>query len=361
MSRKLLFYINTICTGGAERVISNLASIFSIKGYQVILVTSFCGDEEYELDPNVKRLYLEKKEIKQSYFKRNISRILKLRDICKKESPNIVISFMAEANCRALIATLGLSIKNIISVRNDPNYEYNGYVGKIIGRYLLPIADGCVFQTEEAKKWFPSKLQKKSRIIFNAVKEEFYQVKYKPISGNIVACGRLEKQKNFSMLIDAFADLSKRHSEIKLLIYGEGSQKKNLERQVERLELKEKIILAGKTQDIPKVLSNASIFVLSSKFEGMPNVLMEAMAVGVPCISTDCPCGGPKMLIRSEENGILVKNNDVFALINAIEDLLDNPQKATVLGLRAKESALKYRTECIFNEWKKYIDQLLNN
>lgn len=358
---KLLFYINAIHDGGAERVISNLASVFSTHGYQVILVTSFCAKWEYVLDSNVRRLSLEETEIKQSFFKRNVSRILKLRSICREEKPDLVISFMGEPTFRALLATKGLPIKNIISVRSDPNIEYAGLIREFLGKHLLPTADGCVFQTEEAKMWFPKKLQKKSKIIFNPIGEEFYQMQHRPVLGRIVSCGRLEEQKNHSMLIKVFAGLAVKHSEIHLWIYGGGSLRRKLQKQIRKAGMENRICFKGVTDNVPKALSEASIFVLPSIFEGMPNALMEALAVGVPCISTDCPCGGPRMLIDSGENGILVKNNDMAALAEAMERLLNNPAAAAALGARAKERALEYRQEKVFGEWKEYVDELLEN
>lgn len=355
----LLFYINALHAGGAERVLSNLASAFSAQGYQVIFVTSFREDGEYTLGSNVKRFSLEEDEIKQAFLRRNISRILKLRNICKQEKPDMVISFMGEPNIRALLATRGLPVKNMISVRADPGIEYRGVLKGFLARHLLPLADGCVFQTEEAKKWFPVELQEKSRIIFNPVKEEFYQEQHRSVPGRIVSCGRLEKEKNFVMLIDAFAGLAIKYPKIQLLIYGEGSLRENIQAQIRKIGMEEQIRLMGATDNVPKALSEASVFVLSSITEGMPNALMEAMAVGIPCISTDCPCGGPRILIDSGENGILVKNNDAMALAEAMEWLLNHPAEAAELGRRAKERALKYRQECVFEEWREYVDELL--
>lgn len=358
MAESVLFYINQIYDGGAERVMTTLASRFSENGYSVILVTSFRKDGEYELASDVKRLSLEDSEIQQSFIKRNISRIRKLRSICKREKPDIVVSFMREPNCRALLATLGLPVKNIVSVRSDPNYEYAGIVGKILGKYLLPLADGCVFQTEEAKNWFPIKLQKKSKIILNPVKDDFYQVQRRPIPGRIVSCGRLEKEKNFSLLIDAFASLGEKYPEMELLIYGEGSLKANLQEQIGNLRMEERIFLMGATDNVAKVLSEASVFVLSSLYEGMPNALMEAMAVGVPCISTDCSCGGPRRLICSGENGILIKNDNKIALVESLKKLLDDSIMADELGARARESALDWQEEKIFMQWVEYVSAL---
>lgn len=356
---KLLFYINQLYSGGAERVMSILASTFSAHGYQVVVVTSFCEAKEYPLHFNVERLSLEDAEIKRSFLKRNTSRIWKLRKICKTEKPDIVISFMGEPNFRALLATQGLRIKNLISVRADPECEYRGHIRGFLARHLLPITDGCVFQTKGAKQWFPAKLQKKSKVICNPVKEEFYQAEYRPVPGRIVSCGRLEKEKNFAMLVDAFARLAAARLEMQLMIYGEGSLRGELWEQIEKRGMEGRIFLMGAIGDVSKALSEASIFVLSSLSEGMPNALMEAMAVGVPCIATDCPCGGPRMLIDSGKNGILVKNNDAVALTHAIERLLNNPAEAAALGARAKERAMEYRQERVFREWQKYVDELL--
>ena len=174
------------------------------------------------LGETVKRITLEEQEIKQSRLMRNLSRISKLRKICEEEKPNILVSFMEEPNFRAILATRGLPVKTLISVRNDPNKEYAGRLGTFVGKALLPMADGCVFQTREAQAWFPEKLQKKSKIIYNAVKEDFYHIERKPNHEEIVTCGRLTEQKNHAMLIAAFAEVAKQRPNATLRIYGEG-------------------------------------------------------------------------------------------------------------------------------------------
>ena len=150
---KIFFYINAIHDGGAERVMVNLAKYFSENRYNTTLVTSFRDTWEYPLAPTVGRLTLEEQEVKQSRLMRNLSRISKLRKICKEEKPDILISFMEEPNFRAILATRGLPVKTLVSVRNDPNKEYAGKLGAFVGKVLLPMADGCVFQTKEAQEW----------------------------------------------------------------------------------------------------------------------------------------------------------------------------------------------------------------
>lgn len=355
----LLFYINAIHDGGAERVMINLTKQFANLGHNVVLVTSFVDQWEYPVDEKVKRLSLEQEEICQNRIARNLSRIRKLRKICKEERPDVLISFMAEPNFRAVVATLGLPVKTIVSVRNDPNREYAGKLGHLVGKYILPMADGCVFQTEQAKAWFPKRLRKKSAIIMNAVAEAFYNVKRQG-GKNIVALGRLTGQKNHTMLVRAFAGIADKYPGWNLRIYGQGELQTHLEQLIQSLGMEQRIYLMGATSQVPQILGNAGVFVLPSDYEGMPNALLEAMAVGVPSISTDCPCGGPAMVIRHGENGLLIPVGDEQALANALDSLLAEPKKAEKLGEQAKLDAQSFRPEKVFKLWKEYVQKVAN-
>ncbi len=352
---KIMFYINTVNGGGAERVMVNLAKYFSENGYDTTLVTSFWNTWEYPLAPTVRRLTLEETEIKQSRIKRNLSRIKKLRALCKSEKPDILISFMQEPNFRAMIATRGLPVKTLVSVRNDPNKEYAGKLGWFVGKVLLPMADGCVFQTGDAQKWFPKRLQKKSEIIYNAVKEEFYSVERKPIRGEIVTCGRLTEQKNHKLLLNAFAEVVKQHPYAMLKIYGEGTLRDALQEQIHTMGLQDKAFLMGSTNDVGKALQTADLFVLSSDYEGMPNALMEAMAAGVPCISTDCPCGGPRELFAEELSDKLVQCGNVEELAEKICKALETAEN----GMKEKNRAEIFKPDRVNQTWKNYIDRLI--
>ena len=353
--KKIMLYINVIYGGGAERVMVNLAKYFSENGYDTTLVTSFRSTGEYPLAPTVRRLTLEETEIKQSRIKRNLSRIKKLRALCKSEKPDILISFMQEPNFRAMIATRGLPVKTLVSVRNDPNKEYAGKLGWFVGKVLLPMADGCVFQTSDAQKWFPERLQKKSRIIYNAVKEDFYQVERTPVRGEIVTCGRLTEQKNHKLLINAFAEVQKIYPYATLKIYGEGALREELQDQINTLDLNEKVFLMGATNNVAKALQTADLFVLSSDYEGMPNALMEAMAAGVPCVSTDCPCGGPRELFAEELSDKLVQCGNADQLAEKICKALEAAEN----GMKEKNRAEVFKPDRVNQTWKNYIDRLI--
>lgn len=360
--RTILFYINAIHDGGAERVILQIAKHFALYGNRVILVTSFVDKNfEYPVPKMVERLSIEQEEIRQGKFARNFSRIMALRAICKREKPDVLVSFMCEPNFRALLATIGLPVKNIVSVRNDPNKEYRGKVGRFVGKYIMPMADGCVFQTEDAKAWFCKDLQNRSVIIPNAVKEEFFVTQRTPIKHRIVNCGRLSAQKNHKLLIEAFAKIADKILDAELHIYGEGVLHDTLQKLINELNLTNRVFLKGQSSNVPVVLSKADVFVLSSDYEGMPNALMEALAVGVPCISTDCPCGGPKMLIKNGRNGFLVPVGNAKVMADAMERMLGDSELRKNLGVVAKESAERFKSEVIFKEWEEYLEMVVND
>lgn len=357
---RILFYINTLEKGGAERVITNLADNFAENGHSVFLVTTYKRKEEYKTNSHVIKICIEEyTKFSSNKLIKNIDIINTLKNIIKDVNPDICVSFMREPNVRLILATTNLKIKTVISVRNDPLKEYPGIIGSIISKYILPKADGCVFQTKDAMSYFPKSLQNKSEIIFNQVSDTFFSVKRKNPK-YIVSIGRLEPQKNHLLLINAFETISKKYPNEKLLIYGEGSLRKKLLEEIRSRNLDNKIFLKGTTEDVAKILSVAKIFVLSSNYEGMPNALLEALAVGVPCISTDCPCGGPKEVINSSENGLLFPVNDKEELVRNMKILLDDTDLSYRIGQKAKEKSNRFKPENVFLEWSNYLDTIVN-
>ncbi len=352
--KKLLFYINTLGFGGAERVISNLANQFSMDNFQVYLVLSFPRDREYLINKSVNKYYLEKEEIIDNFVKRNISRTKRLRELIKELMPDVVVSFMAEPNFRAIVASLGLKIPVIISVRNDPNKEYAGKKYYYAQKFLFPFANGYVFQTEDAKNWFPKKIQRKSTIILNQVAPDFFNMEKKS-EDYYVAVGRLTKQKNYSMMIKGFQKFLSQHPQEQLYIYGEGEDRQMFQKMIDDYSLEKNIHLMGRTENVPEILSHAKAFVMTSNYEGMPNAMLEAMAVGVPVIVTDCPCGGSRMIISHQKNGFLIPTNDVDALCSALNRLNEDADLRNFIARESKKTAEHFRPAAVYQQWKDYI------
>lgn len=355
---KIMFYIDMMKRGGAQRVMSILVNYFHKEGHEVILVNDAAFDngvDAFFVEKDLKRVYL-REDFNGNAILKNLERILRLHNCIKAEKPDVVLSFLGNCNKRMLIASVGLKTKKIVSVRNDPIREYGRrFWQKAMARQLFQKADGIVFQTKDAQKYFPASVRKKSIAILNPIDEAFFNAKRMGETGGIVTFGRLDQQKNHKLLIDAFTEIQTKYPYEKLYIYGEGSLRQELEEYVASKAMSQSIFLPGNVSNVADILSNAKIFVLSSDYEGLPNALMEALAVGVPCISTDCPCGGPKELIKNGENGILCACGDVEELSNAMESLIGDEKLREEIGAVAKNNAQRFRQDKALKEWEGYI------
>lgn len=361
--KNLAFYIGTLNRGGAERVIVNLAHDFAATGqYRCIIITTYKAEYEYDIPNDVKRIQINEENdyISKNKLQRNLDEIKKIKDICNnyEGGVDLLIAFLSEASLKGLMATRGIRTNTLISVRCDPKHIYTTSIWKFVAKSVFPLADGCVFQTNEAKAWFPKKLQRKSRVINNDVAQVFFDQNYCP-SDLIVNIGRLTEQKNQKLLIDAFSEVSDDYNNIRLEIYGSGELQQELQQYIDSIGLHDRVFLMGNTDHIEEVLSKSGMFVLTSDFEGVPNALLEALAVGVPSISTDCSGGGPREVIKNGVNGILINPGNKEMLTDAMRRILDNPDFAKQLSKNAKKISRNYSKEKVFSQWKEYIDTII--
>lgn len=358
-NKKILFYISTIRGGGAARVMVNIANEISKRGYNVCFVTNFPAVREYLLSPDIKRKNIEDVESDHGLIVKNIKRIYRLRKIIQDENPDISIAFMGENNFRLILAALGLRTKIIISVRNDPKREYRRPGTRQLASLLFRNADGIVFQTSEAKLWFPKKIQEKSRIIHNYVDEKFFNLN-ENLGNNIIACGRLCRQKNYPMMLQAFANVLKEFPNEKLEIYGEGELKEELVELSKELDISESIRFMGFVKNMDQIYRNAKLLLMTSNYEGMPNVLLEAQASSVPVITTDCPCGGPKMIINDGVNGYLSPVGDQVTFSEMIIEFLKNRDLQNDMRRNSYKMSETFSSETVLKEWTKLFDDISN-
>jgi len=355
---RIAFYIPQLSTGGAERVVANLANTLNLQGHEITIITTVRHKNEYEVSPDIHRYVLDEMFVRRNKYFNKYNRFKSLRNICRNNRIDILVAFLSGAVNYSIYACLGLKTKVIISERNSPTFTYPTKFKQLYARILLPLADGAVFQTEDAQKWFPLRLQKKSVVIPNPIKESFYKVVYSPIKNNIVSAGRLTEQKNYPNLINAFSMVVEQRPEVKLHIYGEGELRKELQELIDNKNLSSNIFLEGRVEDISLILKEASLFVMSSDVEGMPNALMEAMAVGVPAVSTDCPCGGPKMLL-SEGRGLLVPVGDSVLLSKSILELLNDEEKRNVYSAKGKSFVKQFAPDNITIKWINFFNYIM--
>ncbi len=361
---KILFNCLNLEKGGAQRVISILANEFSLNNEVTILMLR--NEISYKVNSNIKVISLEKSS--KNNFLTKIS-LLKLKQMAKQIEniqPDVIISFLPEPSLKLmLIKKFNQKIKKIptiISIRNDPQKEYQNKIIYMIMKYLYQNVDKLVLQTTEAYQYFQKILpNNKLGVIPNPIAPEFLAERpnNKRRKNEIVTVGRLVKQKNHKLLIASFSKVKIKHPDLKLLIYGKGPLETVLKNYVKQLNLENDVIFKGEVDDIAKHIAQARLFVLSSDYEGMPNALLEAKALGIPCIATDCPCGGPRKIIKNNINGILVPVNDEKELTKAMLNLIENDNLSWSLAQQGRISSQEYNPKRIENLWNDIIKEIL--
>ncbi|MGC9065458.1 MAG: glycosyltransferase family 4 protein [Candidatus Ratteibacteria bacterium] len=355
---KISFVISSLGCGGAERIVTRIANSFSSLGNSVNIITFDSPSKKpfFALTDSINLVQcdlLDEAENFMTSLKNNIKRILVIRRVITKMRPDIVISFMDRTNVITLIATRFLKIPVIVSERTDPILCFPGEIWHLLRLVTYPFACKIVVQTEKIREKYPLFFQKKISVIPNPVMKPENRAGQR--QGNlIVGVGRLSEEKNFQLLIRAFANIRKKYPQWHLEIYGEGPLRKQLENLVIQLDLKESVKLPGVLKDIDQLLQKADIFVLCSKFEGFPNVLCEAMASGCAVIATKCDATGE--IIVDNYNGLLVEH-DLGYLEKAIERLIDEPNLRKKLGENAKKIVEKYSMDDIVWKWLKLIER----
>lgn len=360
-NNRIAFYLGSLTKGGAERVATNLAEYFKEKGYEVFVITKLRASTEYSLSEGIIRIIADiTKEEERGRICNLFLRIVKLRRIFKEIKPDVIVSFIGKNNLMSIAATRGTGIPVAVSVRSNPARELGDGILKKLYFAMFRLAEGVVLQTTEAKEFFPKSIQRKVIVLQNSLNPEFVRPLYTGEKRKeIVTVGRIDANKNQRMMIDAFVPLAKEFPEWKMILYGDGDEKDFLEKRVRELGLTDSIIFRGTQSNIPEKIEASSIFVLSSKQEGMPNALIEAMVLGLAVISTDCPCGGPRDLIIPGENGILIPVDDTQALTDSLRRLMKEDFLREKLAKNATLLIEKVRPEYINRQWEDYLKKVV--
>lgn len=355
----LALVISSLGAGGAERVMIQLANYWASKGHVISLITLASPDAKpfYPLDSRVNLLQLGQAHSKKSLFiriKSIISRVVYLRKNLHALNPDLVVSFIDLMNITVLLASTGLEIPTIISERIDPNYHFIPKIHQWLRLKTYPKATQLIVQTESAASYFSEGFKDLIKIIPNRIQKPSIQKNlYSKDVQKIITVGRLDKQKDHQTLILALANLLKFHPNLKLTIYGEGPERKNLEKLIISLNLKDTVFLPGTIPNIHEVLIDSDLFIFPSLYEGFPNALGEAMAAGLPVIASNC--SGNVDIVQDSVNGRLFPAGDVNALIQVASEVIMDYEQRMRLACNAKKITDEFSADRIYALWDKIL------
>lgn len=369
---RLAFFIHSMAFGGAQRAVANLSNYWAKKGWDITIITLASPDEpSYELNPSIKCINLNlagKSHNILAGLLKNLHRLISLRKMLYEIKPDIAVGIMDTANILLSLASFGMDIVLIGSERTHPPQNALKPVWQKLRCYTYYLLDSVVVLTQETKFWVKENTKARQVIVIpNPVlfplplqspivspKDYFGEGKV------VLAVGRLTHQKGFDLLIEAFSLLADKHSDWNLLVIGEGFLRDYLEQQIRALDLSERIFLVGRVGNIGEFYTQANLYVMTSRFEGFPNSLVEALAHGLPAVSFDCDTG-PRDIIRQGVDGLLVPEGNVEALVEALDRLMSDSELRQAFAKRAVEARERFGIERIAPMWEQLFTDILKS
>lgn len=356
MSKKLLVSIGTLSAGGAERVLSILSKVFADSFDEVLYVLWYDMPMHYQIDERVKIVILPCLSATES----RIRNMFVLRKLVLLENPTLILSFLTPFNMLVLSALVGISVKVIVCERNDPHNIKGKRIMEVIRNLLYRRADACLVQTHYGRECYPSYIRKKMSVIYNPIimpQDMIGKAVLAEKEDLFVSVGRLHPQKNQKMMISDMERFNQIYPSYKLIIYGEGECRTELEEYIRKKGLLNIVFLLGESKSIWDKLLSAKAFLLSSNYEGMSNALIEAMCLGLPVISTKV--SGSTDLIQDGENGFLVDIQDEKAMLEKMLLLANNANKAKWIGENASQLYQILNYDIISKQWIEHLGKII--
>ena len=397
MINNIVFIIKQMSGGGAERVISLLSNSFAERGYDTTLIITHQSLKDADLaniQKNVHTISLEDEVTRESkklkrllmlktrlvgkidrtilkksddrflikkYEVRNYDKVQWLKKYFSNYSQNTIIAFLNDSIFLSLLSA-GKSEKVIISERNDPRQSLSSKTNLAFFKTMYPKTDEMVFQSPDAMQWYRENTSVKGRVIFNPIKPDLPERFIGERKKKIVNFCRISAQKNLHLLVNAFELFTKYYPDYELYIYGDavgnGAEGyiDSVNKEIDRLNCKDSVHILPAQKSIHSLIRDYAMFVSSSDFEGMSNSMLEAMAIGLPTVCTDCPAGGARAVIKDHENGILVPVNDVDALANAMKEVAGDAEFAERLSVNGTKLRDELAVDKIVDQWMEIIN-----
>lgn len=354
----ILFIGGGIDIGGAGKMLKYVANI-CVDHFGSVTILS-CKQTERPQNIDGRIVFDSTRIFKKMSLWERIKIMCDFRSIIKKKSPDLVCAFTSEYSVMSRIATFGINTKFVSAERCDP-YSLP-FIWKLLASFSYLLSDACIFQLEGARDFFCKKIRERSYVIPNPY---VLPCEVKPFKGKrnltIVSAGRFQPEKRFDVLIDAYAKVVQKHPEFSLILYGEGPLMKDYQKQLKKYRMSDKVRFPGYVSNVAERIREDGIFVLSSLLEGIPNVLIEALSVGIPSVATNCSPGGPAFLLNNGERGLLVPVNDSVAMSEAIIKLIEDIDLYKRFENAGPEIRHVLDSEIISEEWLKTFDLILNN
>lgn len=354
--KKIGFLVGDLgIAGGGERVVCTLAN--SLVAQYNVHIFHFGEKHPFPLNQSV-----TVHDLKGPYtnkFVRKLYRAYLLRKCVIREGMDLLIAFGWQPSILLTFAMLGLNVKIISSERNNPLLEPASKVLKTLRNLAYCRSSVVVCQTKNAVNVLSLK---NAKIILNPLRDDLPNPEpFEKKTKTIVNFCRLYKQKNLPLLIRAFSDFYQKHPDYELHIYGDGEERERIMNLIEQLNMRCAIKVFPFCKDVHSKVNSSQIFVSSSDYEGLSNSMLEAMALGLACVVTDCPIYGARMVVDERQNAILVPMNDQKELVQSLLFLAENPLELKRIGQNAVDIRKKLSVETISKEWKKTIDSVLEN
>ena len=356
MNMKIIFIINSMVCGGAQKIISILSEHLSDDNEIHLLVLQDV-DIVTPIPQNVKLHIIKSPKIR---FIRAIVQFFRMLVFARSERPHILVSFLTRSNAYAVLTGKLLGVPVIAAERGDPE---RGKKNDPFLYWIINHADGMVFQTSGAARFFSQRLQEIGQVIPNPISDSnlIYDIKSR-IKYKISCVSRFEIiQKRQDVMINAFAHLVRKYEAATLHFYGDGPDMCKAKEQIQLLNLSDKVYFHGYVSNVAECVLNSHLYVLSSDYEGIPNSLIEALSIGIPCISTDCRPGGAKLLMEKIGAGILVPRGDAEAMAGAVDRLFQDDALCEQFSKNGRNVSKIFSIDNIVAQWRDYIYATFKN
>jgi len=360
---RIVVVIPHLGLGGAERVCALLCNCWAERGHSVSAITFEAPGTKpfFGLDKRVRQHQTDALNSKSSLPARiavNARRLWRLRSTLQALRPDVVVAFMTEASVVTVLGALGLGIPIIVTERNQPDRPGLGMFRRLARRLSYPWASAIIVQTNEIARWAKQRFRLPVYVLPNPVKLSLCKDLAPGRNERLViGAGRLVHQKGFDLLIESFARVAEAHPNWRLVIYGEGPERTRLKGQIERHSLSDRISLAGLFTDVEAALSQADLFVLASRFEGYPNVVIEALSLGCPVIATNCP-GATAEILDEGRHGLLIPPENVDALTEALNRMMSDETLRAHYAASGEGAIAHLEVAKIGHQWLEFFSAL---